>query len=546
MTDIYDSSEGNGAESAHVEGSGADWFADDAADSTMPDQGPATVQFSAVNPAAFDESEVAALGTGRKAKKHTKLPWIGAAAILLLVIAALVGGFFAARSYYNSRVAPGVSLGTTPVTGQDRAQLTRTVAQKIADSKVTIGDGTTTVSASLKDLGVSVDADKTVNDVLSAKSSNDFARLNPVSRQNVDLDAKVNRIDLDNFLSSKFVAGNDQARPSTISFDATQGIFVPSQGSAGRAVIPSPVEKAVASLVANPGRTATVKVGYHTTDMPISMDAANAAATQANVRLNNPVVIDNGNGDTFKVPGPVVASWIKPNGNLAKGEISLDYDKTGMLNYLNQELPKQLNRKMVTQEDVVDDSGKVLGTVTQGVDGVSVKDVNAVSDQIYGAMTSAQPANVHAAVDVTKHDTQQKKSEYRIVVDKSAQMVYVYKGDQQIKSFQTCTGKAGGDETDNGNFFIYLKYQTQDMRGFNDDGSKYLSPGVKWVSYFNGGEGFHTADWNYSGIAAGNPNANGSHGCVNMYEQDAQWIYQNCGEGTFVQVVGNQPTGAVR
>ena len=60
------------------------------------------------------------------------------------------------------------------------------------------------------------------------------------------------------------------------------------------------------------------------------------------------------------------------------------------------------------------------------------------------------------------------------------------------------------------------------MRGYNEDGSKYLSPGVKWVGYFNGGEGFHTADWNYYGIQVGDPAHYGSHGCVNMYEAGRQ------------------------
>ena len=85
-----------------------------------------------------------------------------------------------------------------------------------------------------------------------------------------------------------------------------------------------------------------------------------------------------------------------------------------------------------------------------------------------------------------------------------------------------CTGTTGKHETDLGTFYIYLKYQIQDMTGLNDDGSRYLSRGVKWVSYFYGGEGFHTASWNNYGIAHGDPAHYGSHGCVNMYEADSR------------------------
>ena len=107
--------------------------------------------------------------------------------------------------------------------------------------------------------------------------------------------------------------------------------------------------------------------------------------------------------------------------------------------------------------------------------------------------------------------TVQKKSEYRIVVDRTAQTATVYHNDEAVKTFPVCTGTTGKHETDLGNFYIYLKYQIQDMTGLNDDGSRYLSKGVKWVSYFYGGEGFHTASWNNYGIAHGDPAHYGSH-----------------------------------
>ena len=69
---------------------------------------------------------------------------------------------------------------------------------------------------------------------------------------------------------------------------------------------------------------------------------------------------------------------------------------------------------------------------------------------------------------------------------------------------------------------------------------------MRWVSYYHAGEGFHTASWNYDGIATGDAANHGSHGCINMYEQDARWIYENCPRGTIVQIVGTTPDGPVR
>ena len=213
---------------------------------------------------------------------------------------------------------------------------------------------------------------------------------------------------------------------------------------------------------------------------------------------------------------------------------------------MQQQVPAQLNQDAVDQEDAVDNSGKVLATIVKGVNGVKVKNMEALAPKIGEALKNGQGATIPVDGDVQNFKTVQKKSEYRIVVDRTAQTATVYHNDEAVKTFPVCTGTTGKHETDLGTFYIYLKYQIQDMTGLNDDGSRYLSKGVKWVRYFYGGEGFHTASWNNYGIAHGDPAHYGSHGCVNMYEADSKWIYDNCPEGTIVQVVGAMPSGPVR
>ncbi len=48
-----------------------------------------------------------------------------------------------------------------------------------------------------------------------------------------------------------------------------------------------------------------------------------------------------------------------------------------------------------------------------------------------------------------------------------------------------------GAETEDGTFPVYLRYEETTMSGENPDGSKYNDPGIKWVSYFNGGDALH-------------------------------------------------------
>ena len=113
-------------------------------------------------------------------------------------------------------------------------------------------------------------------------------------------------------------------------------------------------------------------------------------------------------------------------------------------------------------------------------------------------------------------------------------------GDADAAGAQDGGSDAAATPTVTGTYHVYLKYETQTMRGQNADGSNYVTEGVPWVTYWYQGYALHGAPWRSSfGFS-------GSHGCVNMNEADAKWIYDNCPDGTLVQVVGAQPTAPVR
>ncbi|MDN6025973.1 L,D-transpeptidase [Bifidobacterium mongoliense] len=492
---------------------------------------------------AFPEHAV----VSHQTRRGHKTLWIVLLSILAALIVLMVGSFFAARAYFQDRVAPGVSFGNVSVVGKDARQINAMVNGMVQRSTITVSDGQgKTVKASLRDLGVNVDTHATVRALIGAKGTNPFNRLNPFNHATVPLSATANKLTAGEFVTTAFVTPGDRAVPSSIAFNNDTHTFTATEGKGGSIPESEPVNAAVDRMIAQPGTPATVKVGYRSVDMPISMQSATDAANQANARLSAPITLTAGDHQSFTVPAQTLASWITPAGDPAKGQISLQYDRQAIADYVANDLPNELNRKMVSQQDIVDSHGKLLMTKVPGVDGVTVKNLSAVSGPIYQALAGGQGGALKVDADVQAHDVKQTVSKYHIVVDKTKQVASVYDGDDLVKIFLVCTGRSGGDESDSGTFTIYLRYRTQDMRGLNNDGTPYLSKDVHWVSYYNGGEGFHTANWNHPGIAKGDPSDNGSHGCINMYEQDAQWIYDNCPEGTLVNVVGNQPSGPVR
>lgn len=67
------------------------------------------------------------------------------------------------------------------------------------------------------------------------------------------------------------------------------------------------------------------------------------------------------------------------------------------------------------------------------------------------------------------------------------------------------------------------------MSGTNPDGSHYEDPGIKWISYFNGGDALH----NFDRASFGTPQ---SLGCVELPLAAAAEIWKYTPIGTLVTI----------
>jgi len=109
-----------------------------------------------------------------------------------------------------------------------------------------------------------------------------------------------------------------------------------------------------------------------------------------------------------------------------------------------------------------------------------------------------------------------------IDVDISAQRVTAYEGNTPVRTFIVSTGVAA-HPTVIGRFHIYIKLRYDRMVG-----PGYDLPNVPYVMYFYEGYSLHGTYWHHN---FGTPM---SHGCVNMYTPDAEWLYYWASVGTLV------------
>ncbi len=470
---------------------------------------------------------------------------------LLVFVILIAVAFFALQWYFHDRVSPGVNFGDVSVarnlTGYKEDSVKRVVSDAVDASSLVIKDDRgNSITADLGELGVKINQPNTVRAIMQAKHDNLFTRIMPWIQQSVSLQAKVDHSAMDSYVLTRFVRERDRAVPYSAKFDKNSESYVVEDGIPGRTIETLSVREAVKKLLAHPGKSLKVSVTSRKTQAPIKRDAAQKLVDELNKLLSKKITFNNGDGKDFTVPKTVLASWITVKADITRHKLSYTIDTDKADEFLSQALPKELNQQKVNQEDAINKDGKFIFTTMKGSNGVEITYAKTAAEKAVDALRKGNDFKLTLPAKITKFTVEKKLVEMRIVVDKSTQTASVYRNDELVKTFPVCTGRTGADDSTPGTFFIYLRYASQDMRGRNGDGSSYFSPNVRWVSYYHAGEGFHTASWNYDGIATGDAANHGSHGCINMYEQDARWIYENCPRGTIVQIVGTTPDGPVR
>jgi peptidoglycan hydrolase-like protein with peptidoglycan-binding domain len=104
----------------------------------------------------------------------------------------------------------------------------------------------------------------------------------------------------------------------------------------------------------------------------------------------------------------------------------------------------------------------------------------------------------------------------------------VYSNGATVYSTLANTGVAGAP-TASGTFPVFEHLTVTTMRGTNPDGSKYVDPGIPWVSYFNGGDALH-------GFVRSSYGFPQSDGCVEMPPANAGVVFPYTPIGTLVTV----------
>ena len=126
-------------------------------------------------------------------------------------------------------------------------------------------------------------------------------------------------------------------------------------------------------------------------------------------------------------------------------------------------------------------------------------------------------------------------------VDGEKHTMTVHVNGKRVKVFKISLGRPGWSTSSGVKVISTDKLAshtyTSEALGITDPNDQYVLSGVRWNTRVTpSGEFIHSAPWAYGRLGRWN----GSHGCTNMFESDAKWVYDNTMPG---DVVVYQNTG---
>lgn len=141
------------------------------------------------------------------------------------------------------------------------------------------------------------------------------------------------------------------------------------------------------------------------------------------------------------------------------------------------------------------------------------------ADVVDRRTTAYFPENLDDLTPIEMPDT----NENWVRVDLSEQRLVAYSGQTPVRAFIVSSGLPN-TPTVVGEFRIRAKVRTQLMEGGSRASDNYYNlPNVEWVQYFFDDYALHGTYWHND---FGRPK---SHGCVNMTNADAKWLWEFLG-----------------
>lgn len=397
----------------------------------------------------------------------------------------------------------GISVGwLTPGAAADALQA------HVAETEVTLTGAGDDVVLTGADLGASIDAGALAD---KAFAEHPLWNLGAWMGDPIAGEITLDPATADAALRSAVPTSYEDPTDAGVAFDAATASYTVTPSVSGTAVDIDGLTSAIVDTIADGGRSLEFSGAPVEAAAAVTDEDATTLMTALNGMLGT-IGFYVGDERTVPVDPTIASSWFSIVDDDGALRVVADEE---VIQATIDVLPGVVDRAPVNATNIVDSSGKVLRTETEGVNGRALGDTSNLASEVADKLEAADGV---VPVAVTETPFESVNLVRKIDVDLGSQTATLMENGAVVRSWKISSGKAA-TPTDTGNFKVYAHVRMQTMKSREPDGSITETPNVPWVTYFNGDEGFHGTYWHN---AFGSPR---SHGCVNMPIDVAKFVY---------------------
>lgn len=449
----------------------------------------------------------------------------------------LVVGFFAlashlaSQAWYSDRILPGVVVAGRNFGGLTLAEARASIQKDVAaySLKLDVGDNKYKLSAA--DVGATFDVEATL---ASAYSSGRDSWIPPLHHEPLDLSYRLNRVQLSTLASS--VATRIGTPPVDAAVVVSGGVPVTVPEKSGWSIDKAGLQRLIEDDIRSPGGAKlSLKPREQVADIQSSTLAPTIDATKRLMAV--PIVLSYAD-QTFTPTPSQIGQWIGFTKQLDGRSFKLvpQVDTAKLKNYV-QGLANKLDIAPTNQKVNVENG--VSKVAQEGADGLAID-----QDPITNAMVASVNKQTPLTLAITSHPVAFKTISTNIVsldlgryieVNLSQQHLWVWQDHVVIYESPITSGATGaGLGTITGLFSIYYKTTNTHLVGYQY-GYNYNVPVKYWMPFYSG-FGLHDAVWRNGNFGGQDYYYGGSHGCVNLPDATAEFVYNWSTIGTPVWV----------
>jgi lipoprotein-anchoring transpeptidase ErfK/SrfK len=452
-------------------------------------------------------------------RSHKKI-YVALAVVILIL--AVSGGLV---WFFNDRALPNVSVGSVQVGGQQPAAVRAAIAQQAPALSITFDDNGKKTTVPAKDLGVVVDIEATVQNVLKARRDGNAMLWQDVT---VPLVLANDPGVLIQYAKQHFPTAFVDAKDPQIVFDDQANTFVVQPGAVGKGLDIKSFERSLPDLAKHP-QGFTLKLTTLEVQPLLDQSKLESVKNDANNRIAQKIEFTLSGSVIYTASKADIAGCIHFMPDTTKGTVTLQIEQAAVQQFINDKVGPTVAAPPIDRKVVVDSDSGVQTVIRQGSAGSQIKDADTLAGEVLAALNAGQSLSKEVSITTAPFKTVTMSGTGKwIEVDLSKQQLTMWLGSTVVLQTLISSGRAA-TPTEVGEFAIYSKTPMTTMTG-TILGEYYYVPDIPWVSYFDSGEAFHGTYWHHN---FGHPM---SHGCINMTIADAKTLYDFAPIGTKVIV----------